>query len=190
MASQWDQTCVQHELHIKRVSWWKLLLLTLVENSVLTCGTPANNLEIMHFTRRHTALAHSSRYKSGLISSPPHTDWECNDPAKPGPLWKINFPLNVKHSMASIWSPSKNFDGSVLPGFSQPCRWLWRPRAKIVPLTIENVTKLTTSQAILHEIVQIGPKSCHLLRKKMVEFGQNGQNLLKIFPWLRSLSQN
>ena len=46
---------------------------------------------------------------------------------------------------------------------------------KIKPLTIGNVTKLTTFEAILHE---------------MVELGQNGQNLLKIYTWLWSLSQN
>ena len=44
--------------------------------------------------------------------------------------------------------------------------------------TIENET-LTTFVAILHEIGQIRPKSCHSL-KKMMELGQNGQNLLKI----------
>ena len=37
---------------------------------------------------------------------------------------------------------------------------------KIKPLTLGNVTKLTTFEAILHAIGQIWPKSCHSLRKK------------------------
>ena len=37
---------------------------------------------------------------------------------------------------------------------------------KIKPLTIGNVTKLTTFEAIVHEIGQVWTKSCHLLRKK------------------------
>ena len=37
---------------------------------------------------------------------------------------------------------------------------------KIKPLTTGNVTKLTTCEAILHEIGQIWPKSCHLIWKK------------------------
>ena len=60
---------------------------------------------------------------------------------------------------------------------------------KIKPLTIGNITKLTTFEAILHEIGQIWPKFCHLI-EKMLELGQNGQNLLTMYPWLRSLSQN
>ena len=41
--------------------------------------------------------------------------------------------------------------------------------------------------SILHGIGQICHKSCQLLEKKKVELGQN---LPKIYPWLRSLSQN
>ena len=54
-------------------------------------------------------------------------------------------------------------------------KWL-----KIIPLAIGNVTKITT----------LCMKFCHLLRKKIVELGQNGQIFVKIYPWLRSLSQN
>ena len=61
--------------------------------------------------------------------------------------------------------------------------WL-RKMGQNQTLTVGNVTNLTTFEALLHEIGQIWPKSCHLLRKKMVEFGQNGQNLLKIYLWL------
>ena len=54
--------------------------------------------------------------------------------------------------------------------------------------TLDN-RKLTTFEAILHEIGQIWPIS-GASKKKLVELGQNDQNLLKIYPWLRSLSQN
>ena len=43
------------------------------------------------------------------------------------------------------------------PGFSQPYLWLRRPRAKIKPLTIGNITKSTSFEAILHEIGHIWP---------------------------------
>ena len=36
---------------------------------------------------------------------------------------------------------------------------------KIKPLTIGNITKSTTFEAVLHEIGQIWPKLCHLLKK-------------------------
>ena len=60
---------------------------------------------------------------------------------------------------------------------------------KIKPLTIGKIAKLTTLEAILHEIGQIWPKFVTCFEKN-VESSQNGQNLLKIYPWLRSLSQN
>ena len=50
---------------------------------------------------------------------------------------------------------------------------------KIKPLTIGNVTRLTTFEAILHEIGQICPKSCHLhkknggFRSKWPKFAEN-----------------
>ena len=46
----------------------------------------------------------------------------------------------------------KNFEGVVRSGFSQP-------------FTMDNVTKLTTFDAILMETGKIWPESCHLLEK-------------------------
>ena len=50
---------------------------------------------------------------------------------------------------------------------------------KIKPLTMGNVTKLTTFEAILHEIDQIWPKSCHLLRKKWWHYVKMEKNCWK-----------
>ena len=70
----------------------------------------------------------------------------------------------------------KNFDRGVPPGFLQPYPSAMETEGqnhilgygkcvKIKPLTIGNITKLTTFEAILHEIGQIWPKFCHLLKK-------------------------
>ena len=40
------------------------------------------------------------------------------------------------------------------------------------------------------KLVKFGPNVVICFEEKMVELGQNGQNLLKIYPWLLSLSQN
>ena len=42
-----------------------------------------------------------------------------------------------------------------------------------------NTMTITNLEAILHEIVQIWPKSCYLVLKKPVKLDRNVQNLLK-----------
>ena len=107
---------------------------------------------------------------------------------------------------------SEKFWGGCAPGFrnhtlgytetdrgpkSYP--WLWKMGQN---QTLDNgkVTKLTTFEAILHEIDQIWPKSCHLLRKKWWNYVKNGKKLaenmslamepqLKLDPWLWKSSQ-
>ena len=67
---------------------------------------------------------------------------------------------------------------------------------KIKPLTIGNVTKLTTFEAILDAIGQIWPKSCHSLRKNGGIRSKYAENISlatearpKLDPWLRKSSQ-
>ena len=67
---------------------------------------------------------------------------------------------------------------------------------KIKPLTLGNVTKLTTFEAILHAIGQIWPKSCHSLRKNGGIRSKCAENISlatedqpKLEPWLRKSSQ-
>ena len=67
---------------------------------------------------------------------------------------------------------------------------------KIKPLTIGNVTKLTTFEAILHAIGQIWPKSCHSLRKNGGIRSKFAENISlatgarpKLDPWLQKSSQ-
>ena len=67
---------------------------------------------------------------------------------------------------------------------------------KIKPLTIGNVTKLTTFEAIVHAIGQIWPKSCHWLRKNggiRSKFAENISLATEARPkldhWLRKSSQ-
>ena len=56
--------------------------------------------------------------------------------------------------------------------------------------TIGNATKLTTFEAILHEIGQILPKCCYLLRKKPVGIRSKWPKFAEnISLWLRSLSK-
>ena len=71
--------------------------------------------------------------------------------------------------------------------------------SKIKPLTIGNIAKLTTFEAILHEIGQIWPTFCHLLRNnagirsKWPKFAENiplaSELQPKVHPCLRKSSQ-
>ena len=71
---------------------------------------------------------------------------------------------------------------------------------KIKPMTTGNITKLTTFEAILHDIGQMWPKFCHLLRKnagirsKWLKFPENiplaTEPRPKLDPWIRKSSQN
>ena len=78
----------------------------------------------------------------------------------------------------------------------------YRKWVKIKPLTIGNVTKLATFEAILHEIGQIWPKYCHLkkkkkknggIRSKWPKFPENIPLAMepqpKLDPWLWKSSQ-
>ena len=60
---------------------------------------------------------------------------------------------------------------------------------KIKPLATGNTTNLTTYEANLMKLVKFGPNFVICLNK-MVQLGQNGQNLLKIYPRLWSPSPN
>ena len=99
----------------------------------------------------------------------------------------------------------KNLDGGVRHELLQPLatetegqnrmigygKW-----AKIKPLTLGNVTKLTTFEVILHAIGHIGPKSCHSLRKNggiRSKFTENislaTEDQPKLEHWLRKSCQ-